>query len=1390
MPHHAPTLLRRWLVTLWLFFSLFLLLPLQAAVAAPNLQVKVSDALSAAPLVGLEVTAWYKKDGKIQWGGAKKADATGGVAFDLPALSAGMPVQLSATAFNNFRAVSDWITAPGTVNFALGETWVQVLDGTRTGTPALVATTIHVREVLADGSSVWFGRGDSDAQGVLRLNLPAGRNFVLMAQDKLFARYRTSAPLQSGGKVIFKVGSQPLYVTLKDDKSGLPLPNVAVTGYQLLADGQYQWRGWVISNAQGMATLDLPELETGGKVELRAAAYSSFTARSHVISQPGTTEWRLGTSRIQVVDGGLASQPPLANQRVFVRERLAGGGTVWFANAWTDAKGWLQLDLPGLASGRRFLLETLSPQTNSYQSSALLETAGESRFVVGSIPVVATLKDARSGAVLPAVDVVAWQIKADGSRQWRGQRKTDAAGKVVFDLPELNTVGAVIRLQAQVFNGFPSLSAVITRSGAVDFPVGAVKLLVQDGTALGQKSLPNLAVHLNEQLADGRLQWVAKGVTDAAGQMRLDLPDAGRSYVLSAQSPVTGRYRNSQVISGAGDYRFLVGTRLLHVHLFNALTGAALVGKSVTAYKLDADGVNRWKGWTTASDTNAAGQVALDSESFSVAGNQFVLLATPYNGGRTESPVLVAGTYAAEFPVGAVPATLRDRDAGTALANLTVHAYEIGADGRLSWKKQGVTDSQGQIQFDLEGVSAARRHVLMVQNPFGVVRRYYSQVITQIGAVDFAISPREDGSKLDVQLPVIDILSPGKTDVGITGFTLSGRAQDNTGVRQMTAGLQSVSGTQALTLNFNALTGEWSAPVPAGLLQVGGTVGITVSAWDMSGNRTDKLASFRVIEDKALPVITVKSHQDGDRVVKTGFILKGVASDDTGIQSVRAVMQDAAGGVMLDKPLDVTSSGDWALVVPNGQLVADSRIQLTLTAVDAVGGSSRVALGLQVTGAAAEERQLVNRITFGASPALLDEVRKMGADAFLAAQLNPASIDDSVFDAQVADLDLFTNEDLQTYTLVHMVHSRRQLREVMTWFWDNHFNTNIDKTGNQLLYELAENDVFRANALGNFRNLLMASAQSPAMLHYLDNVANVSSNANENYARELLELHTVGVDGGYTQREVEVLAEIFTGWQVRNDQFYFNAAEHNASNKVFWGQAIQGGGVSEGERALDILAHHPATARYICSKLVTLFVSDQPVSGLVQRCADTFLHAADQPDQIAQVLRTLLTAPEFYAEANFNSKFRTPLEFGVAAVRAVAVEGDLLDLAAEVKRMGISLYRNPVPTGWSETGDDWISTGLLQERIRFVNRLVAGGIGGANLDPVVFFRSRGAVTADSVAAEAFDLLMNNHYSPVEWDTALGILNAEGAFDMEASNANARLRELLATLLSYPACNYQ
>jgi hypothetical protein len=144
----------------------------------------------------------------------------------------------------------------------------------------------------------------------------------------------------------------------------------------------------------------------------------------------------------------------------------------------------------------------------------------------------------------------------------------------------------------------------------------------------------------------------------------------------------------------------------------------------------------------------------------------------------------------------------------------------------------------------------------------------------------------------------------------------------------------------------------------------------------------------------------------------------------------------------------------------------------------------------------------------------------------------------------------------------------------------------------------------------------------------------------------------------------------------------------------------------------------------------------------------------------------------------------------VAAVRAFAGQASTKGLVEETKRMGLNLYRNPVPTGWSETGDDWISTGLLQERIRFVNRLVAGNVVGIQLDPAAFFRSQGALTPESILAESFDLLMNNHYSTVEWQTAFDILNADSPFDLEAANANTRLKAMLATLLSYPACNYQ
>lgn len=689
-------------------------------VGSPLLKLTVKDALTGSSLANLPVTARYQQEGKLVWASQKTSDANGKLAFDIPQLSQGLPVQVSATAFNNTSSVSEWISTAGEAEFALGETRVQLLDATQAHQPALAATKVHVRELLADGSSVWFNQGVTDAQGVLRLNLLAGKKYVLLAQDKAFNKYRTSAPLQKGEQFTFKLGSQPLKVKLRDALSNTSLTGVNVTAYQLLDSGAYQWRTAAMTNTNGEISLDLPELSTGGKIELRASAYNQFTARSRLITQAGSEEWSLGVSRIKVVDGTNPSQPVLANHTVYVREKLANGNDQWLATTKTGSDGVLRLDLPGVEQGRQFYLQALSPLTKTYKTSAMLKASGDAVFVVGSNPLVATLKDAYSQQVFAGVDVVAWRILADGTRQWRGQQKTDATGKVSFDLAELNTENARIRLQAKVYNQFTAVSPSYTRSGAVDFLLGSVVVTVRDGTTAAQAILPNLEVQVREQLADGQSVWVGKGTTDSKGILRLDLPDLdqGKSYILNTLSPVTGRYRNSPIIKTPGQHTFLVGTRLLQVRMQNAVSGLPVPNVGVTAYKLDADGVNRWKGWTTSANTDAQGLASLDSEAFSVAGNRFLLVATPYNGGRVESARFTAGEFALTFPVGSIPVSLSNRATGEPMAAVTLNAYRLDASNRLWWVKSGKTDTTGQVQFDLESLVSGERHVFVAQDPF------------------------------------------------------------------------------------------------------------------------------------------------------------------------------------------------------------------------------------------------------------------------------------------------------------------------------------------------------------------------------------------------------------------------------------------------------------------------------------------------------------------------------------------------------------------------------------------------------------------------------------------------------------------------------------------------
>jgi uncharacterized protein (DUF1800 family) len=323
--------------------------------------------------------------------------------------------------------------------------------------------------------------------------------------------------------------------------------------------------------------------------------------------------------------------------------------------------------------------------------------------------------------------------------------------------------------------------------------------------------------------------------------------------------------------------------------------------------------------------------------------------------------------------------------------------------------------------------------------------------------------------------------------------------------------------------------------------------------------------------------------------------------------------------------------------------------------------------------------------------------------------------------------------------LLRAIYSDRQLQEVMTDFWFNHFNVFLGKGADRYLLTSYERDVIRPRALGKFEDLLIATAQSPAMLFYLDNWLSVGPNSdvangipkranketkgkrnglNENYGRELMELHTLGVNGGYTQEDVTEVARVFTGWTLKQPKqgggFTFEERTHEPGDKVVLGHRIKPRGEKEGLEVLHILAHHPSTAKFVCTKLAMRFVSDDPPPALVDRMAQTFLK---KDGNIREVLKTMLSSPEFWAPDTYRAKVKTPFEFVVSAVRASGADvTDAMPIARQLQNMGMPLYGMQPPTGYSMKADAWVNSSALLGRMNFALALTSGKIKGVQVD--------------------------------------------------------------------------
>ncbi len=443
----------------------------------------------------------------------------------------------------------------------------------------------------------------------------------------------------------------------------------------------------------------------------------------------------------------------------------------------------------------------------------------------------------------------------------------------------------------------------------------------------------------------------------------------------------------------------------------------------------------------------------------------------------------------------------------------------------------------------------------------------------------------------------------------------------------------------------------------------------------------------------------------------------------------------------------------------------------------------------------------LNRITFGARVEERARLAEIGLQNYIEEQLDVETINDLTLDLQLStfktlnmqanEIEAVTNQlfdgydrerpanELRQATLLRQIYSKRQLYEVMVDFWSDHFNIYIEKGNGFFLKTVDDREVIRKHALGNFHDLVWASAHSPAMLTYLDNQANVKGTPNENYARELMELHTLGVDGGYTQSDVMQLARCLTGWSVKEHfwlgDFVFREDQHESGQKNVLGFSIQASGIKEAEQVIEHLALHPSTAKFISTKLARRFIADEPPQAIIEKAAQTFL--ATKGD-IKSVLRIILLDGLAFAQP----KYKRPLNFMLSALRMLNAETDGVAPQEYLRRMGQLHFNWTTPDGYPDRNDAW--QGNLMPRWQFAFELIRDEIPKTthNLNALLDVSSTGSLHADIDSLTS--LLLGTPLDRLTRDGMIDTVRAAGATEEET------LQIIAASLIASPAFQWR
>lgn len=491
--------------------------------------------------------------------------------------------------------------------------------------------------------------------------------------------------------------------------------------------------------------------------------------------------------------------------------------------------------------------------------------------------------------------------------------------------------------------------------------------------------------------------------------------------------------------------------------------------------------------------------------------------------------------------------------------------------------------------------------------------------------------------------------------------------------------------------------------------------------------RTLRMSTREIVEDFPPPQV-VKQFENGRRPLPSDPVKRAIYEDQIERLEEKQERNQAAMNSSFDKTSSSVKFSDDTSA-PDQQQTAGTEVQELLELTP----EQRVREVLKMS---PEERRDLSRSLKGPS-----------RDGFLEG-MTPQQRETMIALNNPQELVL---DELVEGKVLRATYSERQLQEVMTDFWFNHFNVYLGKGPERYFLASYEREVIRPRAMGKFQDLLVATAQSSAMLFYLDNWLSVGPDSdvargipknayaglprrrsvrhsakakarnrglNENYGRELMELHTLGVNGGYTQNDVAEVARVFTGWTLKRPRdgggFTFDERMHEPGNKTVLGHHIKANGGREGLEVLHILAHHPSTAKFVCTKLAMRFVSDDPPPALVDRMARTFLK---KDGDIREVLKTMFHSPEFWSTDAYRAKVKTPLEFVVSSLRATDADvSDALPIAGRLRQLGMAPYGMQPPTGYSMKAEAWVNSSALLGRMNFALALAAGKVRGTKVN--------------------------------------------------------------------------